>query len=184
MQQIDFAILNWIHLHLLNPICTFALRGVTYFGEFGIGWIVIAAVLLCFRRTRRTGITMGIALLLGFLFGEVLLKNLVQRERPYLAESGIQLLIFTPFGYSFPSGHTTSSFAAALSLFFDHRRWGIAALAFAAVMGFSRLYFFVHYPSDVVAGMCLGLICALISRAITRRLFPLLSKKEQGWLAF
>ena len=155
MQQIDMAILNWIQAHLTGGFLTQVLRVVTYFGEFGAGWILIAL--------------MGAALLLGLVFGELLLKNLIQRPRPFMLRPEVSLLIFEPFGYSFPSGHATSSFAAAVSLFFCNRRLGAAALALAALIAFSRMYFFVHFLTDVLFGAALGTGCAFLARFLIQR---------------
>lgn len=169
MQQIDMAILNWIQAHLTGGFLTQVLRVVTYFGEFGAGWILIALILLCRKKTRRAGLTMGAALLLGLVFGELLLKNLIQRPRPFMLRPEVSLLIFEPFGYSFPSGHATSSFAAAVSLFFFNRRLGAAALTLAVLIAFSRMYFFVHFLTDVLFGAALGTGCAFLARFLIQR---------------
>ena len=101
-----------------------------------------------------------ISLAVGFLLGNLLIKNLVMRDRPCWLDPGIALLIQSPDDYSFPSGHTLASFEAAVSVFLYHRRWGYAFLALAVLIGFSRMYLFVHFPSDVLAGAVLGSLIA------------------------
>ena len=104
------------------------------------------------------------AMLLGLLIGEVTIKNIVCRPRPFQELSrDIQLLIPPPSGWSFPSGHSCASFAAATAIFLRDKRWGTGALLLAALIAFSRVFLFVHYPTDVLAGSALGVACALVS---------------------
>ena len=170
MQQIDVTVIQWIRDTLVVPFLTPMMKAVTFFGEFGAGWILLAMVLLCFKKTRRTGLVVGVALLAGFLLGELGLKNLIQRPRPFTLWPEMELLIPVPSGFSCPSGHTTSSFAAATSLFLWNKRWGSAALILAALIGFSRMYFTVHYLSDVLFGVVLGVACGLGSHLLIKRL--------------
>ena len=103
---------------------------------------------------------MLVSLLVTFLIGEIGLKNLIMRERPLVADPTVQQLIPPPSGSSFPSGHTASSFTAAWILWKADRKFGAAGLALAVCIGFSRLYLFVHYPTDVLGGAVLGIACA------------------------
>ena len=137
---------------------------ITKLGDAGILWILSAINLICFKKTRKTGITVGAALLLGVIFGNLILKPLVARVRPYNLNEAIELLIPSLTDYSFPSGHTLASFeAAGVLMICDRKRFGYAALAVAVVIAFSRLYLYVHYPTDVLAGVVLGLLFAFIS---------------------
>ncbi len=173
MPVIDAAILQWMQENILAEWLTPLMKGITFFGEYGIGWISIALVLLFFKKTRKAGLAMGAALLMGLLLGEVFLKNVIARPRPFTALPDFQLLIPQPSGFSCPSGHTTSSFAASTALLMYHRKSGAAALGLAVLIGFSRLYFAVHYPSDVAFGILLGIGCGLaaafLMRAVYRR---------------
>lgn len=169
MQQIDVRIIEWIRETLVADWLTPLMKGITFFGEYGAGWILIALLLLCFKKTRRVGQTMGIAMLAAFLLGEVFLKNVIQRPRPFTLWPEIPLLIPEPSGYSCPSGHTASSFAAACSIFLYHKKWGAAALVLAGLIGFSRIYFSVHYLSDVLLGAALGVAMAFMARQILIR---------------
>lgn len=143
---------------------------ITVLGDAGIFWIVLAVVLLFFRKTRRAGVTMGIALLAMLLFGNTILKPLIQRIRPYDFDTSIVLIIPPESQYSFPSGHTYSSFAAAVSLFLYHKRAGVAAIVLAALIAFSRLYLMVHYPLDIVGGIVLGILTAYLASYLAKLL--------------
>lgn len=156
---IDFAILHWIMDNLWCPFLDFLMPLVTRLGDDGIFWIIVAAVLLIFPKTRKTGAMMGVAMVLGLLVGNVTLKPLIGRIRPYENEAGraVELLVEKLSDYSFPSGHTLVCFEAATVLMIRQRKpWGIIALVTAFVVAFSRLYLYVHYPSDVLVGMILG----------------------------
>ena len=115
--------------------------------------------------------TMGVTLLLGFLIGNVGLKNIIARVRPYDVATDVTLLVERLHDFAFPSGHTLASFGAATALTLTHRRWGAAALVLAAAIGFSRLYLFVHYPTDVVAGALLGVALAFAARYMVNRVW-------------
>jgi len=150
---------NFIRIGLLDP----AVLLYTHLGDNGLIWIVISLVLLCFEPTRRAGVCALGAMLLGLLFTNVLLKNLVQRARPWLVVNGLLPLESPPDPYSFPSGHSCAAFAAAVAWWKTlptalPRRLG---LVMAALMALSRLYVGVHFPSDVLAGALVGTMCAL-----------------------
>ena len=114
---------------------------------------------------------MGIAFALGGLFGNVLLKNIIGRVRPYDAVSGIELLVPVLSDFSFPSGHTLVCFEAATVLLKREKRSvGITALILAVLVAFSRLYLYVHYPSDVIAGILLGILFGLTGNFIADKI--------------
>lgn len=162
MQQIDVLIIEWIRNHVVTEWLIPVFKVITYLGNYGIVWILLAVVLLCFKKHRKAGLAVGAALLLGLILGEGILKNVIQRPRPFYLWPELQLLIPQPSGFSCPSGHTTSSFAAATSLFLYRKRWGAVALVLAVLIGFSRMYFTVHYLTDVLFGIVLGIACALV----------------------
>ena len=99
---------------------------------------------------------------LTYLIGGLLLKNMIARPRPFQAFPSVSLITEAPEGYSCPSLHTAIAFACAMTVFLKNKKAGVPCLLFAAVIGFSRLYFFVHYPTDVLLGAVLGALCALI----------------------
>lgn len=124
-------------------------------------------------KTRKVGILVSVALLLDVLTCNVILKPLIARTRPYDVNTAVELLIRAPRDYSFPSGHTAASFAAAAALWFaDKKKLAIPALVLAVLIAFSRMYFYVHYPTDVLGGAILGMVCGWLS-------YKLLSKKME-----
>ena len=149
---------------VLTPIMTF----ITRLGDKGLFWIATAIILCCFKKTRPLGIMAGISLVFSVLINNAILKNLVARPRPYLPETvggkGLILLIEEQHDWSFPSGHSGASFAAAVVyLVKGPKKLGIPSIILAALIAFSRLYVGVHYPTDVIAGIITGTFCAIIS---------------------
>ncbi len=153
----DGQILIWIQEHLragwLNPI----MRAITSLGNAGLFWILLALVLLSFKKTRKIGLACAVSIAIGALITNLILKNWVARIRPYEALESLSILVSKPHDFSFPSGHSTASFAGAWALFRNTKsRWRIPALVLAALIALSRLYVGVHYPTDVLAGCAIG----------------------------
>lgn len=165
LQFLDF--LQTIHTPLLDKILAF----ITSLGNAGIIWIVLAVVLLILPKTRKTGIIVAAALLMDLVLCNLILKNLVARVRPYDINTAIAILIKKPLDFSFPSGHTAASFAAMTALFLAKMKkaW-IAALILAVLIAFSRLYFYVHYPTDVLGGAVVGILSGIIGYAIVEKI--------------
>ncbi len=159
MNQVELPILFWIRENLTCPFLDWLMPAVSSLANHGEIWILLAVVLLCIPKTRRVGLTMGLALIIGYLVGNLFLKNVVARVRPYDVAQ-VPILVERLKDFAFPSGHTLSSFEAATVLFLYHRRWGVVALGLATVIAFSRLYLFVHYPTDVLGGILLGVAVA------------------------
>ncbi len=169
---IDFYILIWIQEHLRCAALDWFFPAVSQLGNGGTVWIVIAVVFLFFRKTRRFGICMLVCLAVNAILGEKIIKPLVCRERPCTLRPIADMLIARPSSYSFPSGHSASSFTAATALFLNHRRFGIAAYILAACIAFSRLYCYVHFPTDVLCGILLGVCVAYaVTTLLKKRLF-------------
>ena len=165
LRFLDF--LQTIHTPLLDKILAF----ITSLGNAGIIWIVLAVVLLILPKTRKTGIIVAAALLMDLVLCNLILKNLVARVRPYDVNTAIAILIKKPLDFSFPSGHTAASFAAMTALFLAKMKkaW-IAALILAVLIAFSRLYFYVHYPTDVLGGAVVGILSGIIGYAIVEKI--------------
>lgn len=153
----DQAILQFIQEHLRNGWSDAFFTAITFLGDSGIIWIAFSLCLVCSKTYRRQGLVLLAVLAITFLVGDVVLKNWIQRPRPF-QEMPVELLIPPPESFSFPSGHTSSSFAAASVIYRIRKSWGIAAFILAVLIGFSRLFLFVHYPTDVLAGAVLGLL--------------------------
>ena len=133
---------------------------VTRLGDGGMLWIGLGLFFLCRKKTRLMELSLLVSLLAGHLVGNCFLKPLAARPRPCHVMPGVELLIRAPGSYSFPSGHTMSSFEGAFSIFLFQKKWGLWAMVMAALIACSRMYLFVHFPTDVLAGLVLGLIHA------------------------
>nr|WP_297174121.1 phosphatase PAP2 family protein [uncultured Agathobaculum sp.] len=142
---------------------------ITTLGNGGALWIITAVLLLFFRKTRCAGVAMLAALLIGVLIGNIMLKEWIMRPRPFVTHADLTALLQPGDRWSFPSGHTLSSFAAASALCYFHRRAAVLAYIMATLIAFSRLYASVHYPTDVLAGMLLGILCGLLAGWLTGR---------------
>ena len=162
LNEMELPILWWIRDNLTNPFLDTVMPYISSLARHGEFWILVAVVLLCFKKTRKAGLAMGIAMALGFLVGNIGLKNIIARTRPYdMVE--VEVLVKHLSDFSFPSGHTLVSFNAAIALHHYHRKWGVTALVLASLIALSRLYLFVHYPTDVVAGLLLAVLLAFVS---------------------
>lgn len=166
----ELEFLNWIQtlrteaLDVLVPL-------ITRLGNAGILWILLTAVLLAVPRTRRTGLVLAVALLIDLLLCNVILKPMVARMRPFDANPAVKLLIPPPRDYSFPSGHTAASFAAVAALYLSGaRRLWKAALLVALCIAASRLYLYVHYPTDVLGGVAVGLLSGWFGSRLCQRM--------------
>ena len=173
----ELGFLDWIQANLRSDLLDGLMPVVTALGDGGILWIVTAAVLLLIPKHRKTGAAIAAALVLEAICCNVLLKPLVARVRPCGVNTAVQLLIPRPDDFSFPSGHTGAAFAAVGAMFASRDRLWIPALLLAALIAFSRLYLYVHYPTDVLAGAALGTLCALGVLAVFHKLaLPHLSR--------
>lgn len=164
--QLDSSILLWfqsLRQDWMTPFWKF----ITFLGNAGWFWIALALLLVCFDRTRRAGTSALLALALGALMTNVLIKPAFARIRPYEVVDGLILLIEKQKDFSFPSGHSCASFAAAVALW-RHlpRRAFISLLSLAALIAISRLYVGVHYPSDVLGGILIGILAGRIAGRI------------------
>lgn len=144
-----------MHTPFLDKIMVF----ITRLGDVGIIWIVLSIVLLLIPKTRKSGAVMVAALVVDVLLCNIVLKNLVARTRPYDVNTGVHLLVAKLHDYSFPSGHTAASFASVTALYLagEKKLWKFA-LVLACLIAISRLYLYVHYPTDVLGGILFGVI--------------------------
>ena len=147
--SIEFKILDFIQT-LHTPVLDKIMVGVTKLGDVGIIWIILTAILLIIPKTRRTGGVMLVALVVQTVLCNVILKNLFARTRPYDVNTTVQLLVPKLHDFSFPSGHTSASFTAVSALYFSKDKLWKPALILACLIAVSRLYLYVHYPTDVL----------------------------------
>lgn len=163
LEAIDFGILDFIQTHLRSGLMDRMMPFITQFGNAGWLWILLGLGFAATRRYRERGFKMLLALAGCLLVGNLTLKPLVARMRPFALREEMLLLIAAPTDFSFPSGHTMASFAAATVLFLEDRSLGIPALVLAALIAFSRLYLYVHFPSDVACGLVIGVLLGVLS---------------------
>ena len=163
----DLPILDWIQAHMQSGFMDTVMPIITMFGDDGIFWIACAVILLLIPSQRRNGLAMGIALAMGLVVCNMILKPVVQRIRPYDLQAlngvTIKLLLDGLSDFSFPSGHTIASFEASVALLKGNKKLGIPALILACLVAFSRLYLYVHYPTDVLFSVVLGTLFALFA---------------------
>jgi undecaprenyl-diphosphatase len=183
-ENFDLPILEWIAENLHCDFLDFLMPLITLLGDAGIFWIAVAVVLLFIPKYRKIGLSMGAALVIGLLVCNVTLKPLVQRIRPYdyqLEHFGktIALLIEAQHDFSFPSGHTIASFEAATVLMIYNRKMGIPATVLAVLIAFSRLYLYVHYPTDVLASVVLGIGIAFLGCFLVNKGYALYDAKKK-----
>lgn len=170
LTSLDLGILDMIAETFGCAVLDFVMPLISALGDFGMIWIWICMLCLFKKETRHTGIAMLIAMAICYLGGNLWLKNLVMRPRPYTVDPSIQLLIPPDHEiYSFPSGHTMNSFAASATLMLRHEKFCFAAVFLASLIAFSRLYLMMHYPTDVIAGIIIGIIAAYIPCAAIQR---------------
>ena len=169
VQNLDGEILLQIQQHLRTDMLTPLMKFVTFLGNGGWFWILCAVVLLAIPKTRKTGYAAVLSLIFGVIVTNLLLKNIVARPRPFAEIEALIPLIAKPTDFSFPSGHTTASFAVALVMLrILPKKIGIPAVVLAALVAFSRLYLGVHYPTDVLVGFVVALVGSLLAVWIVR----------------
>ncbi len=159
--SIDWSILQWIQTNLQSGFMDTIMPMITTLGNSGAIWILAAFALVCTKKYRKQGVILLFGLAVGVLVGNVCLKHLIARPRPCWLDTSVQLLIANPTDFSFPSGHTLSSVIGATVLTETNRKFGFAAIPLAALIAFSRLYLYVHFPSDVVGAVFIGLIIGI-----------------------
>lgn len=163
IMNFDFSVLTLIQAHVKCAFLDVLMPFLSSLGAHGEIWIVWALVLCCWRKYRKEGVCILVGLLLGLLLGNLLLKNLIARPRPCWLNPDVPLLVPIPDDFSFPSGHTLSSFIAAFLLAKTDRKFGAVAIPLACLMAFSRLYLYVHFPTDIIGGF---LLAAAIAYAV------------------
>lgn len=158
LTRAELAVLGWFYALQGNPVLDGLMLFVSWLGNGGRLFIALSLLMLCVRRTRALGGVCCTALALDGLVVNLALKPLVARARPF-ADGAFALLLAPPGDFSFPSGHTAAAFAFAFALAPAGKKWSAAAIAFAALMGVSRMYLTVHFPTDVLCGAVVGALC-------------------------
>ena len=175
MQQMELAVLDWIQQHCRSDVLDVVMPWFTKLNDGGEIWIALAVILFLLKEHRKAGLSVGVGLATNLLICNKLLKPLIGRVRPFAVNTAVELLVEAPSSASFPSGHTASSFAVVGALWaLKHPLWKPTAVV-AALMGISRLYLYVHWPSDVLGGVVVGWLCGVIGA----KLVSAFSKKRQ-----
>lgn len=165
LNQIEVGILHSIYETLECAFLDKVMPVITSLGDAGIFWIVLAVIFLFFKKTRRAGISMAFSLIFGLILCNLTLKPLVARIRPYDFDPTLQslMLVEGEHDFSFPSGHTIASIEAAFALWFNNKKLGTPAVILAFIIAFSRLYLVVHYPTDVLTSVVLGILLGFLA---------------------
>lgn len=166
----EFEFLDYLQRLLQNDWLDKIMPAISSLGNAGICWIILTLILLLFRRTRLAGAASAAALIFMLITGNLILKPLVARLRPFTVNTAIELLIPPPTDFSFPSGHTFASFASASAILKTNKRVGLPALVLALLIAFSRLYLYVHYPTDVLCGVLLGILAGYLGNRIAGKI--------------
>lgn len=152
---------------------------ITSLGNAGIVWIVFTLVLLVVKKTRRIGLVLCTALIINAVVCNIILKPTVARIRPFDVNTAVELIIKKPNDYSFPSGHTSASFTCTTGLFmFRQKKFWIPALVLSVLIAFSRMYLYVHYPTDILGGIAVGIFAGLVSWFIFKNIWKKSSLAE------
>lgn len=157
----DVRIIRYVQTHCHNRVTDLIFPLLSRIGNAGAVWLTAAIFLGYNRHTRSFALMLFFSMVLAHIISQIL-KPIIGRPRPFVQSPGVRLLIHTPGGYSCPSGHSASSFAAATVIWLFSSRFGTAALILAVLIAFSRVFLFVHYPSDTILGSLLGVLCAFI----------------------
>ena len=178
----DLPILDWIQATMQCTFLDKIMPLITVLGDGGAFWIACAVLMILLKKYRKTGFSAGLALIFGLLICNMILKPWVARIRPYdfQEQAGIliNLLIEKEHSLSFPSGHTIASFEAATAILLRHKKLGIAAMILACLIAFSRMYLYVHYPTDVIASVFLGIGLAFLASWIVNKVSAAIVAKK------
>lgn len=158
----ELAALDFIQQNFRSGFGDSLMVFMSTIGNAGILWIVAAVIMLCTKKYRRSGLILTAGLLLGLIFGNIILKNVIARPRPCWINDEVAIIIPRPSDFSFPSGHTLASFVSAFILLKTNRRIGFIALAAAILIAFSRMYLYVHFPTDILGGIALAFLIYIL----------------------
>lgn len=174
-------IILWIQENLRVGFLTPVMQGITTLGDGGVFWIILSVLLLLFKKTRKVGICCALGLIFDLLVVNIAVKPLVARVRPYEVIKEITILTHQPGDHSFPSGHSAGSFACAWAFFRAYKKkWGVPALVLASLIAISRLYVGVHYPTDVIGGIVIGIIVGELGYRVGKKIWRAIMRKKKA----
>ena len=172
MQAVEFAVLNGIQEYLRSGVMDVLMPLVSRVNDHGEVWILLVGLLVLIKGRRREGLRVGAALLLALLSCHLIVQPLVGRVRPCMVNSAVELLVAVPADASFPSGHTAASFAAVFALYFSGSPLWRPAAVLASLIAFSRLYLYVHWPTDILGGILLGMAVGWLGAKLVKKVSP------------
>ena len=175
----DFNILYFIQSLRTPFLDKFFVLITSIPGNYGEMWVALGTILLLFKKTRKCGLTILLSYSLVYICGQYLLKDLIARPRPCHIDETIELLIKRPSSFSCPSTHSGWAFAAATSIFLFNKKFGIITYVFSSLVAFSRMYLFVHFPTDVLLGIIMGIIFAVITKKLVNKLYKVVTQKTK-----
>lgn len=184
----DHTIAKWANdvFQNTNEILSPLLKLITNLGNMGFIFIMISLIMIFFKKIRKIGMIVLFSIAIGFVFTNLILKNVVARPRPFIDETSDYYLWWKEAGsmiesgYSFPSGHTTAAMAFGLSLFLCFKKkWSWVFLLIPLIMGFTRIYFVVHYTTDVLGAILVGGLSALISYFVIKYIVKVIESKNK-----
>lgn len=178
----DLSVFRFVEDYIWNPVLDVIMTIITYLGEGGVVWIIIALILLFTKKYRKCGVAMALGLIGSLVVVDWIIKPIVERPRPFNLEQWEGIfnypnLVSKPSSWSFPSGHSSSSLAASVALLCTNKKFGIPAVILGVLIAFSRIYVHVHYPTDVIVGIIVGAILGVIAGFIANRYYPSLENK-------
>ncbi len=179
----DWNVFQWVEQHLWCNVLDKIFPVITFLGDNGYVWLFIALILTISKKYRKVGVVMFVALVIDVGTVNVVLKNIFSRPRPFDLEEWQGIfqypgLVTKPDSFSFPSGHTAAAFAGATALAtIDKKRVGVLGFILAILIGFSRIYVHVHYCTDVLAGIVVGVLCGVAAIIIVKWAEPRIAKK-------
>lgn len=172
----EFAFLDSIKDNFSNPVFDEISK---FFGDAVIPIIIVAMILLIiFKKTRRTGIALLISTVSVVIIGNLILKPAIARVRPYDVNTAVQLIVSAEHDFSFPSAHTYFAFTTATVIFMRYKKIGICCYILAILMALSRMYLYVHYPTDVIAGAIFGIGFGIAGYFIEKALYNFISNRK------
>lgn len=174
----EFYVLNYLQKNVRNDFLDKLMPLISLLGALGALWVIMAVVALITKKYRRFGRSLAFDLLFSLIPCNLIFKPIVNRIRPYELNSTVQLLVPPEIDPSFPSGHTFFAFSAATICFIYNKKLGICMYILAFAIAFSRLYLYVHFPTDVISGAVLGTITAIIAYKLEGMIFSKEEKEE------
>ena len=167
----EFHVLNYIQNNIKNPVLDIIMPVISMLGAVGIAWIIMTIITLITKKYRRLGIKLAFTMILSLINCNLIIKPIVNRIRPYDLNTTVQLMVSPEIDPSFPSGHTFFSFSTATVCFMYNKKLGIIMYLFAFIMAFSRLYLYIHFPTDVIFGAVFGTITGIIAGKLENYIF-------------